>query len=244
MKRKLLFSVLVLLLLASGFVYISTEGAATETSPSIWTGPSNDKFYYGAIQSIWSYPNYDALGLNLTHSYVETEWDPVLNRYTPKGWASANDHLTSPVLDYAAELRTAKSTMYSHNQSRFLYQRPKIEWLAFGQSSTYEAEPIPTTDPLWFYSFNVNSGEPRNDNGKMVLYCGEPAMGPGARIVLSKLKANTEQCKRIVGAPPETANHWTGDSQCDWYVKPRIRIPQSFVIPANYETPVYKITEI
>ncbi|HMQ80652.1 MAG TPA: hypothetical protein PKE39_16695 [Ignavibacteria bacterium] len=239
MKNKLYVIALILLtpILILSFYYPVKESQ----SPSGPPAPNTGKFYYGAIQSIWSYPNYDNLGLNLTHSYVDTEWDPVLNRYTPKGWASANDHLTSDITDYDDDLRTAKEIMYQHNQSKFLYQRPKIEWLAFGQSSTYEAEPVLTTDPLWFYSFNVSSGVPQNDNGRNVLFCGQPAQGPGARYVLEKLKAITEQCRRIIGAPPLAANHWTGDSECEWLIKPMMRIPALYPV-TNPETPVCKIT--
>ena len=129
LKAGMLITAFILLsLLLFSFIY---PGTNKQTSSPLYTLQNPERFYYGAIQSIWSYPNYDALGLNLTHCYVGTE-DSVYpgnpNRHTPTDWADANTHLFDAVP--VAELNYAKQTMYQHNQSRFLWQRPKIEWLA------------------------------------------------------------------------------------------------------------------
>ena len=126
-------------MLITAFILLSSllfsfifPGTNKQTSPSQYTLQNPERFYYGAIQSIWSYPNYDALGLNLTHCYVGTE-DSVYpgnpNRHTPLDWVNdPNKHLFDPVPVTA--LNIAKTIMFEHNQSRFLWQRPKIEWLA------------------------------------------------------------------------------------------------------------------
>jgi hypothetical protein len=95
--------------------------------------------------------------------------------------------------------------------------RPKIAWLAFGQSSVYQAETISPTNDYWFYSFNQSIGASVPDwqfnNGGMVLHCSDAESGP-AGYVLKRLKANTEQCRRAVGNPPDNVNHWEADSEC------------------------------
>lgn len=215
--------------------------------------PQPDKFLYGAIHTIDdgsnNYGNYDDLGLNLWHTYVGTETGQISGKHTPvgpiytPGWDS-DDHLMNAVTDYSSTLTARIDEIYSHNNSRILWQRPKIEWLVFGQSSTYEAEPISPTDDMWFYAFNNHEvGEPETDNSQwagpdppVVLFCSRTFHSQG--FAVRRLKANTEQSHRIEGN--DQVNHWTGDSECDWYVKPRIRIPVSFP-SSNPETPVCRV---
>ncbi len=234
LKLTMLFMALIMLSIFI-FSFINPDVTEKETS-QLSPAPNNgDKFQYGAILSLTDYPNYtnyDAIGLNLTHSYITQDsgqYPGNLNRHTPGDWISSNVHLFTPVSQYAAALQSEKNSMYAHNQTRFLWHRPKIEWLAYGQSSTYEAEQINTNDPLWFYSFNQSIGAKEKDDqyggGNYVLHCSEPfSANPG--YVLKYLKANTEQCKRGEGGGSES--QWRCDSECDWLVKPRIRIPASF----------------
>ncbi len=235
MKNKLIIIAFAILtpFLILNFYYPQEE--TKQTSPPL---PYTDKFLIGSMQSYIDLTNYDAAGFNTVHQYISedsAQFPGNPTRHTPKSWITGGEGLFAPVP--TATIRTKISEMYQHNQSRFIWQRPKIEWLAFGQSSIYQAEPIEVNDNYWFYSFNVSNGSPENENGNWVLHCSGINSGPNAGFVLKGLKANTEQCRRT----NNDGNEWAGDTECDWYVKPRIRIPQSFVIPANYETPVCKV---
>jgi hypothetical protein len=142
-----------------------------------------------------------------------------------------------------------------------LLHRPKIEWLCYGQRSDYQCENIPSTDPLWFYAFNsnqqghVHTGSDWRDNttfgnGVMVKRCltnpTEPDYPDNPGYVVDRLKANTEQCRLQPTADPGSSgasNIWQSDQQCDWVVKPHIRVNPDFVRD-NPESDVCKITVI
>lgn len=69
---------------------------------------------------------------NTMHKYVNTVWDTNLNRHVPISFMG--DSLMSDVP--ASSIQSILSDMYTnHNGTRFIWQRPKIEWLCFGQSS-------------------------------------------------------------------------------------------------------------
>ena len=255
MFKKIVNSLILFSIVFTGFIFHSTfvesERAVMPPSP----GSSPDRFYYGAIQTLNDQPNYynyDLLDFNLWHTYTETETGQFSDsdRQTPRGpsWVSGwpqNDHLLTDVTEYASDLVTyISSSILQHNQTKLLWQRPKIEWLAYGQSSTYEAEYVDPNSPLWFYSFQVNAGESIVDNqydgnGHTVLHSSESVLGPGGRYILQRLKANTEQCRGSYNGT-QNINGFQSDEHCDWLVKPRIRIPASF--PAtNPEAPVCRI---
>jgi len=262
MKTKI-FVIAFLLITSFTFVYFSsTEKAVKPPSPppQFSQGGWGDKFYIGAMNDDDDYyyregghwEQLDRLEFSLWHKYTIGRYDTDIQRWCPAlGFVRVqNDLLMKSVSEYKDAVNAEISSIYyQHNGRKLIAMRPKIMWLCFGQSSTYEAEPISWNDPLWFYSFQVNVGDVYEDwewnEGKKVLHCGMPTGGPNAGIVLSRLKANTEQSRKIVntGIPEKDQylNQWEGDSQCDWIIKPRIRILQSFVVPANYETPVCSI---
>lgn len=234
------FILLVSSVIISSFYEPATR-TASYTSPPL---PYTDKFLIGVMNSYDFMGVYDQGGFNTTHKYITGEQGQFQNN--PNRW--------SPKLDIAGideslfedispgNIYSVINNMYqNHNQSRFIWQRPKIEWLCFGQSSIYKAF---QDDPnFWFYSFNTRSGQQYADNqyngGKDVLYCSQPNMGPGARIVLSRLKSNTEQSRRISSG---AGNEWTGDSDCEWFVKPRIRADRNFIInPNNADVEICKL---
>lgn len=231
MKNKIIF--IVILLLTPFFILNFFYPNDYTQSPPFSPAPQQDKFIYGAIQSIWSYPNYDSLSLNTTHCYISTKMSYELNRHVPMGWAGSGDSLTADIINYADDIRNAKNIMYQHNQSRFFYQRPKIEWLAFGQSSTYEAEYVDPGDDMWFYSFNNHDvGDPETDNSQFsgpvppeVLFCSRTFHSQG--FAVRRLKANTEQCKSTQSDGSD--NHWQYDTESIWHIKPRIRIDSTVV---------------
>jgi hypothetical protein len=239
MKKKILF--LSFLVIASVSIYNFYNTPSESSTPPQPT--TFDEFQIGCMASYWDLPNhtyYDELGLNITHGYVgiENEYPGDPGRHTPKGWLNENDHLFSEVP--ASNINWVLDNMNSHNQSRFMWMRPKIEWLCYGQSSIYYCED--TTQhmayaDLWFYTYNdhpVGSTVPDNNSfgDEYVVYCEAGVDNTG--FVVERLKANTEQCKRT---GVNDGNQWQGDSECGWLVKPRIRIPQGL----SDETDVCKI---
>lgn len=215
----------------SSFTETSSKLAKETVEAVPPSGGSLDRFIYGAFQTISNdYENYNSLGLNLWHVYSEEKFSDALHKHTPCGpfsdptWAwPLADTLLSPVTSYASDLVTILNNIHTHGNSKVVWRRPKIEWLAYGQSSTYKA--FQDNPGLWFYEFNSRVGEPFQDiqwnGGKTVLHCGAPQYGPDAGYVLSRLKANTEQSRRH--------NHWEGDSECDWLIKPRIRADKNYI---------------
>ncbi len=207
-----------------------------------------EKFYIGAMQEDidykYSYAHLDSLGFNLWHQYVEGDWDPLMDKWKPRmKWINgiSKDSLMSPVNAYAGEVNGIIDQIYSHNRGRKLIaMRPKITWLCYGQRSDYKCNDDMTTyaeKELWFYHFQSPNHKGRDitdnsnfGNGVKVRYCQTNVDNAG--LVVSRLKANTEQCNRASG--------WWGDSESDWIIKPRIRIPVDF--PKSHpETPVCKI---
>ncbi|MBZ0202068.1 MAG: T9SS type A sorting domain-containing protein [Ignavibacteria bacterium] len=205
-----------------------------------------DKFILGAMDEETGahnqgYSTTDSLELNISHAYTSAQWLNIngINRYVPKG-RTPSDLMLSNVDSYKLEVTTYLKDIYTHNGRRSITQRPKIQWLCYGQSSVYQAEPIPAGNDLWFYSYNHNDvGRQVTDGHRTVIYCrpanstnqGNWVDNPGD--VVRGLKANTEQCN--------PSDNFDGDMNCEWIVKPCIRIPVEFVIPANYETPVCKV---
>ena len=238
----LLIAFILLSVFIFSFINPVTENQQTVSAPP--EGPNNtpNRFLIGTIGS---YNNddmiyYDSAGFNITHIYTETADSTVSHgdphRHTPCTHIVDDDFLNSDV--HTDALRNVANNMYNQNQNhtRFFWQRPKIEWLCYGQSSIYEAENVWSLNDYWFYSFNSNSifhnhtGSEWYDNSihgsnQLVKRCITPQSGgndlPG--FVVDRLKANTEQCRRVIG---NTTNHWMGDSECDWFVKPRMRIPE------------------
>ena len=245
MKNKLYIIAFILLtpILVLNFYYPAIE---TKTSPPPL--PYTDKFLIGCMQSYKPFGNntyYNETGFNTTHQYVANDSGQFANdtdRHTPKSWLTGGEGLFAAVPTQT--IRNVINEMYTdHNQSRFIWQRPKIEWLAFGQSSVYQAEKkLPGTDPYWFYTFNKAVGNVIPDNqfndGDSVLHVSNSESGPGAKIVLERLMANTEQCRKMTSG----GNEWCGDSECDWYVKPRLRAFRNFIVnPANKEIEILKV---
>ena len=258
--KKTLYLLCVPMLVCMAFIYresslIENTSSKTNTSKTtsseniiqsntqLYPAPQSNRFLFGAMDNYSdhdnNYTNYNNLGFNLWHTYNDEEYDQILDRKTPKGRISANDHLTSDVSLYSGTLLSQLNNIHTqqNNNSIVLWCRPKIEWLCYGQSSTYEAEQLQANDPLWFYSFNISNGssvpDPVWNGGKYALHCSGSGTGQNAEYVLKNLKANTEQCRND--------EYWLGDSKGEWIIKPRIRIPVSFVVPSNYETPVCRI---
>jgi len=223
MKLKLVILSVIIVTSLTAFIF----RANVTTEPEITLSPGNPQnpFLIGAMTDYWDLPHhsyYDALGLNLAHVY---DGDTIglypgnTNRHTPWGGLFADQLLDAvPV----GSLQWAIGDINPHNNSKFMWMRPKIEWLCYGQSSIYKA--YQDNPDLWFYAFNTTDGDIQIDslagNNEHVLHCGIPTQQPGT-LALARLKANTEECRRAT----DGGNEWEGDSECDWFVKPRIRIP-------------------
>jgi hypothetical protein len=131
MKNKLLIIVLILFApaLIYKFYYPSTENQKT-AAPL----PYTDKFLIGVMNAyqpdLLGYINaYDEAKFNTTHSYVTPKWDDDLDRHTPTtSITGTEEDLFDPVP--TDDIRDIITEMYrDHNASRFIWQRPKIEWL-------------------------------------------------------------------------------------------------------------------
>ncbi|MBN8568414.1 MAG: T9SS type A sorting domain-containing protein [Ignavibacteria bacterium] len=230
MKKKI-FLILFLPLLSILYSFYNSPSKVSVNSTL--SGGSSNKFLIGAIQSSQVLNDtaarkyYDSAGFNFTHIYNGSEtghYPGDTTRSTPfSWWVNWNEHLFDPV--NADSIRLKLDLIYSHNQSKILFQRAKIEWLAFGQSSTYQCDSIANNDDYWFYAFNNHeTGRTITDtNGAKVMYCQQGVDAAG--FVVKRLKANTEQCSRSAAFQ----GTWTADTESDWYIKPKIRIDSSFV---------------
>ena len=216
-------------------------------SPLIADDPQN-KFILGAMldsrDSVYTYLN-DTLSFNIWHKYT-----------VPNGWGwpiigSNNtlpaDALDTPVYKYSADIRQRLSLNNSENLMTLL-DRPKFEYLAFGQRSDYQCEQACNVDEdYWFYTYynSTDNGTYIKDtldnthgSGGYVKRCLYTQSNPGAnaQMLFDSLKGNMEQ---INTHWPVT---WLGDQHYDWYIMPRIRIDAAFANnPANQGVDVCKI---
>jgi len=240
MKTKIFISLFLLISVTSFILYRPAErtNSASITSETT-SGNSDGRFLIGAVNSSFddssNYVHYDSLGLDLWHTYTGTsDIDPVTNQRYPFTNMAMNDKLLAPVDSYKADIQTKINSIYSHNESRLMLMRPKIEWLCYGQRSDYQCEDSLRETALWFYSFQsaghnggVDSQDFRYADGNRVRYFRSQNSTNGGTwvdsigTVISKLKANTEQCRK---SGTDGGNIWQTDEQWDWYIKPRIRI--------------------
>ncbi|MBZ0202070.1 MAG: hypothetical protein K8I03_03540 [Ignavibacteria bacterium] len=243
----------IILLLSPVLIYNFYKPALTEeTQPPSTPAPYEnhniyDKFILGAMDEETGahnqgYSTTDSLELNISHAYTSAQWLNIngINRYVPKG-RTPSDLMLSNVDSYKLEVTNYLKNIYTHNGRRSITQRPKIQWLCYGQSSVYQAEPIPAGNDLWFYSYNHNDvGDTVRDGHRTVIYCrpanstnqGNWVDNPGD--VVRGLKANTEQCN--------PSDNFDGDMNCEWIIKPCIRIDSAFANnPANWNKTVCKI---
>ncbi len=223
MKTKIVFTIL-LGLSALSFVFNKTILINNAEEAGVHPTPVNQDttFIIGALDDGFDFGlnRLDELGFNVWHKYIG--WEKIGNRRFPIGWTingAPNDKLFSDSNVYVPEVQGILSRLDSH-QLRSFVQRPKIEWLCYGQRSDYQCEPI-TSGDLWFYSFNNHeTGIPATDSGQQVIHCRTIPSNPtsdNAGFVVKRLKANGEQCHT-------DTNDFRCDSECDWFIKPRIRI--------------------
>lgn len=245
MKTKLTVITL-LVILALSFLYTSGKNEIAPPLPPAGNNIS-DSFLIGAIDDGWDLGfKYlkDSLGFNLWHKYCGSE--TIQGRNYPTGWihnGAPNDKLFADSSAYVSQVIGVLNSISSNNMKAFMH-RPKIEYLCSGQRSDYQCEEGLLNTNLWYYAFNSHEcGSDYQDtsvfgNGEKVRYCKRDTnnQGNNGGFVVRRLKANTEQCHKINGD-----GGYRGDSECDWIIKPRIRVDSMFVRTTNDETPICKV---
>ncbi|MBE2216944.1 MAG: hypothetical protein IAE90_01995 [Ignavibacteria bacterium] len=221
-------------LISSFYIHEKSE----KKSGTIYDNETSDRteFLIGAMDNYYSDYHLlrDSMNMNLWHRYTG---DSVIDgKHLPRG-LSFGDLINVSSDVYKSDIER-QLTSNQENGFKSWLQRPKIEWLCYGQRSDYQCErDIETDDNLWFYSFGAHyTGSDITDEGVKVVQCiaGRDKAGWVAR----KLKANNEQCSKNEGE-----NAWMDDSQCGWIVKPRIRLDPAFVNnPANRNVPVCSLS--
>jgi len=127
------------LLLFSFYSFNTSETTIQNNSQVYHPAPTNgNQFLIGVIQTHDYLDRFDELGLNLCHKYIGTAdkgqfpRDP--NKHTPVGYLCSDDYLYSDVPTTVIRDSLASFSI-NHAGSKLLWMRPKIEWLAYGQSS-------------------------------------------------------------------------------------------------------------
>lgn len=231
MKMNYIFSFIIILLII--VLMFNKPSAKINNNVLIsYSGEPDKEFLISVMHSgiDTNYVYYPQLGTNGWHKYTAPlNW----------GWPGIpNDNYNQPASAY----RDAVIQRMDSNKNRgfrSVMDRPKIEYLAFGQRSDYQCEDSNHLDhDLWFYSYkNHNVGFDYQDNTsfgngqwvkKCQVYPDNPGTNPG--YVVKDLRANREQANRYW--PP-----WIADSAYAWYVMPRIRIDTS-ILSINSNTKV------
>jgi hypothetical protein len=201
---------------------------------------NENEYLFGALSSGYdlSYVYLDSVGFNSWHLYGGSRLGDN-GRHYPDGWThpdiAPGDSLFSNYNAYVGQIQNVLTGVYSHRM-KALMMRPKIEWLCYGQRSDYQCENI--SGDLWFYSFNEHeTGIQETDSGQGVIHCrtfGKHKGNDNPGFVVKRLKANTEQCN--------SGSEYRGDSECEWFIKPRIRIDSAFANnQANWDKLVCRV---
>jgi len=132
--------------------------------------------------------------------------------------------------------------------------RPKIEYLAFGQSSEYQCENISVSADYGFYAYNNSKiqppkytditeyenigigNNPQSSIIKVKQCIASSTPGSNPEIIISGLRANREQMRT------SWPYDYIGDQLYNWYIMPKIRIDRDFANNINnQDIPVCKI---
>ncbi len=248
-KAKVLFSLMLIASVFSAFIITSIKKEETKTiAPPAPNNNISDEFLIGALDNGWdvSY-NYinSTLGFNVWHKYCDVE--TIDGKKYPAGWihnGAPGDTLFTTDGSYTSQVQGVLNNINNHNMKALMH-RPKLEYLCYGQRSDYRCVDVNHLEDsqLWFYSFQSPShtGSDVPDSGHWVRKCSTMPVGSGGDspgLVVSRLKANTEQCH----TDENDNSKFRWDSQCDWLIKPRIRIDSTLADnPVNWDTKICKI---
>ncbi|MBK8981072.1 MAG: hypothetical protein IPM38_01845 [Ignavibacteria bacterium] len=237
MKQNITIVLSVLLILVS-LHKVTTSGISERLD--INSSNASDSFIIGATDNAWQ-GNNDTLVKTLKHN--------VWHRYGqyPNGWqyqGAPSDSINADSSEYYQEVKSVINNNASENIMTIM-DRGKISLLAWSQSSDYQCEETLSDNDYWFYGYNTHSNINMQDvtdnsqhgDGERVRYCFPHPSGPqgSAGWVVKDLKANREQINR---------DWWyeLNDSIGRWYIKPKIRIDQSYANdPMNFDKEVCKI---
>jgi hypothetical protein len=228
-KTRLIISVILVLLTAAFILNTGNKVNKTVSPPVPVNNNISDDFLIGTLNDAdGSHFDYltDSLGFNLWHRYCDNK--ETGGKWYPAGWVhdgAPGDTLFADSSVYISQVQGVLSNIEGHNMKALMH-RPKIEYLCYGQRSDYQCEPAPIDTGMWFYSFNDHeTGIPETDSGQAVIHCraGDGPNHDSPGFVVKRLKTNTEQSHveasndayRLVG-------------QCDWLIKPRIRIDSAY----------------
>jgi hypothetical protein len=209
-------------------LYFSQPGAKETNYTNINTVGQSDSFLIGSTAngSYMDYAGYKKANMNLWHVY-EGRGALVGNKLYPGGWIDIGAPNDSCISDTSRYISQVKNILFTNAQNGLTsnMQRPKIEYLVYGQHSDYQAEIISedtvnyATD--WFYSYsNHETGRDTTDNQEtLVRFCDANDATQNAGYVVKNLKANRELCN-------EDDFRINTDHIYDWYFMPKIKIPQ------------------
>lgn len=199
-------------------------------------GIQNTKFVITAMDN----------GADQSYTYMSTRTFNTWHKYTGPldGWPSVpNDRFDSDPVNYGPFVNTQINNNLNNYGFRTVMDRPKIEYLALGQLSEYQAEQTHLDDDYWFYTYSSSMTQPPfitdgvdnsqwgGQNVKVKHCIPDPNQTDGGSgWILSGLRANREQANKIYW-------YWQNDAYYAWYVMPKIRIPVG--VPDN--TPVCRI---
>ncbi|MBV6479606.1 MAG: hypothetical protein HGGPFJEG_02392 [Ignavibacteria bacterium] len=241
MKRRNVYSFLFFLMILMFFDPVFSQ------SPRM-----KDKFYIGYFNlpyelqftSTGFLNDYKSLSLNAMQGYMTkgADTDPTNLQ------GGFNDSLDTYKANVQSMLGKFSSTL---GESSMLLSREKISRPAYGQQSTYQAEYVRAElvgnikKPGYGYKHGGGSyyaGETwQGETGISGRYCQTGTHL--AQIMVDSLYENLEQVNDV------TDNHLTSDrksmySDYRWYIKPRMRIPQSFANDPNNWEKIVVIMEI
>ncbi len=243
MKTKLIISILLGLSALSFVINNRTSSNKGEEQTAVSPPQSNQDttFLIGALNdgADYDFSGLDELGFNVWHTYTGVN----------PGWiwnGAPNDSLLTDISVYGQQVQDALETIESHGL-KSMVMRPKIVFLTYGERSDYQCEDVShVNSDLWFYTFQSpdHVGMDRIDSSQhgdrqWVRYC-QPInqTDGGAGWVVSRLRANNEQCNSFAGVDSLSPIK-------NWAIKPRIRIDSTVADnPANWNTNVCKITVI
>jgi len=231
MKYKLLIIGLVWFII-SAFL-LSGPNDIQKLNKNTYINPDPKPFLIGSVAngSYNDYSAYSKANMNLWHIYTGYTGGgtPGVPRY-PLGWNNLlninTDLLQNDVWQYSGAVTQKLIENANHGMYSYM-MRPKIEYACYGQRSDYQCESIPRpsnpendiTD--WFYSYDSNKTGSNIDDGQQTLvrFCEMNDSKSSAGYVVKNLRTNREQCNTFV-------TNMTQDAIFDWYIMPKIRIPQ------------------
>lgn len=213
--------------------------------PQTYAQHPTNQFMLGAMDNTFanhsgSYADLLQLKFNYWHDYTAPRSSPT-DRGSGWNFIPAEDFYDTPLNIYRQSIINKVNANTSNNLYT-LFDRAKIQYLCFGQSSEYQCEKVEWGADYDFYSYNNSKLQAPNftdilDGNIKVKQCLSAGLPSDfEEMIVSGLRGNREQ----------TETYWPygyiGDQYYNWYIMPKIRIDQNFANNnANWDIPVCKI---